>query len=387
MAEQKVQISEIDDIVPITFIPRDPLGVPIKADESNEAQGIVIDDIDKESSLKENEDNDQKTDPPTEEVEDGAGESRTELKVVEEQEPTTSAANDVLKDQLKKMYGEDFTVSIEVDGEEVEMSIEDMDIDPETFAQIITAQKEQEKEEALKDKIPTSKLSPFTRKLIEVEESGGSIRELLEYKESYLDPLEGIDFETPEGQKQSLALYYELVGQKSEEEVAILIEGYEKRGVLEERSLSAKEAIEKAIEAKAEAAKAEAIKAEQTRQGMVEEYRKTLKTTAKTKFGYNDTALKRFVDSATKVNEKTKRTPVVDNFQAMMANPDDAVDLILFLTNKEDYIKQITKEATIADKLKTAQKIGVVKLGSNVEVRKQQKSDEDSIVPITIVNK
>jgi phosphotransferase system HPr-like phosphotransfer protein len=384
MSNQHTQISEIDDIVFPTVVPTDALGVPIVQEPDNteaaKPSGFLDDlgDIDDKSSL--NNDN-----PPIEVVEDEPTVTTVETDVEKQTAGKSNASSTVLIQTLKAMYGEDLTIVQEnEDGEEVEVSLDDMEIDSETFAEIIRSRTEQEKEEATRDKISIEKASDFTKKLIEISERGGNPTELLKFKEAYLDPLEGLDTDTIEGQKEVLYLYYR-AQQRPEDEAKMLIAGFESSGVLSERAEDAEGKIREAVEKQVENTRQAAIKAQEDQKENLKQYRKTLKEVLTKKYEFNDKLVSKLTDSATKVDDTTKKVGIVQRYQEMMADPDMAADLILFLNDKEEYDKQISKRKVLESQIKTAQKIKVVKTSaSNVEVRKQQKSDKDNFVPVVI---
>jgi hypothetical protein len=384
MSNQHTQISEIDDIVFPTITPTDALGVPIAQEpdstEPAKPSGFLDDlgDIDDKSSL--NNDN-----PPKEEVQDEPTVTTVETDVEKQAAGDSNTNSSVLIQTLKAMYGEDLTIVQEnEDGEEVEVSLDDMEIDSETFAEIIRSKTEQEKEEATRDKISIEKASDFTKKLIEISERGGNPTELLKFKEAYLDPLEGLDTDTIEGQKEVLYLYYR-AQQRPEDEAKMLIAGFESSGVLQDKAEDAEGKIREAVEKQVENARQAAIQAQEEQKENLKQYRKTLKEVLSKKYEFNDKLVSKLTDSATKVDDTTKKVGIVQRYQEMMANPDLAADLILFLNDKEEYDKQISKRKVLESQIKTAQKIKVVKTSSsNVEVRKQQKSDKDNFVPVVI---
>jgi hypothetical protein len=384
MKNQHTQISDIDDIVFPTVVPTDALGVPIAQVPSvevaeNKSLAESLEDIDKSSLNNDN--------PPTEEAEEEVVVTNVKSDVEKQTTTNHDANSKTFIQTLKSMYGEDLTIVQEnEDGEEVEVSLDDMEIDSETFAEIIRSKNEQEKEEATRDKISIDKASDFTKKLIEISERGGNPTELLRYKETYLDPLEGLDTDDVEGQKEVLYMYYK-AQQRPDDEARMLIAGFESTGVLQEKAEDAESKLREAVDNQVEQTRLSTIKAQEEQKENLKQYRKTLKEVMSQKYQFNDKLLSKLTDSATKVDDTTKKVGIVQRYQEMMANPDLAADLILFLNDKEEYDKQISKRKVFESQVRTAQKIKVVKTNSsNIEVRKQEKSDKDEFVPVVIKN-
>jgi len=382
MKNQHTQISDIDDIVFPTVVPTDALGVPIAQVPSvevaeNKSLAESLEDIDKSSLNNDN--------PPTEEAEEEVVVTNVKSDVEKQTTTNHDANSKTFIQTLKSMYGEDLTIVQEnEDGEEVEVSLDDMEIDSETFAEIIRSKNEQEKEEATRDKISIDKASDFTKKLIEISERGGNPTELLRYKETYLDPLEGLDTDDVEGQKEVLYMYYK-AQQRPDDEARMLIAGFESTGVLQEKAEDAESKLREAVDNQVEQTRLSTIKAQEEQKENLKQYRKTLKEVMSQKYQFNDKLLSKLTDSATKVDDTTKKVGIVQRYQEMMANPDLAADLILFLNDKEEYDKQISKRKVFESQVRTAQKIKVVKTNSsNIEVRKQEKSDKDEFVPVVI---
>jgi hypothetical protein len=90
-------------------------------------------------------------------------------------EESESESSKLYKKALKETWGADSISTIVqiVDGEEVEVSIDDIDLDEETFKLINQAKIDELKEEAVKDKISSEGVSDFTKKLIEIDKNGG----------------------------------------------------------------------------------------------------------------------------------------------------------------------------------------------------------------------
>jgi hypothetical protein len=387
MSNQLIQESEIEDFVIPTVRQTDALGVPIEPKEevvtttiAENLEGLS----DQDSSLKDK----KETQDDSKQTEEEEAAIVEEQRSVEEQDNTApNPQSEFYRNTLKELYGEDLSIVQEIDGEEVETNLNEIDIDHETFANIIRSKTEQEKEEALKDKVSLEGTSEFMRKLVDIDKRGGSISELLQAKEAYLDPLEGFDMDTVEGQRGALLLYYQAQGQ-TQEDAARFVRAFEVDGLLEEKASEAESKIRAAVQAQAEQAEKVAIQAEEKRKEDLKQFKKTLKESLTTEYGFNEKMITRLVDSATKVDESTKTAGIVQNYRKYMADPTLAPKLILFLNDIEEYDKQVSKVKITESKIKEAQKIKIMKTNtSNVEVRRQQKSDEDNAIEVTVSNR
>lgn len=264
----------------------------------------------------------------------------------------------IYKNALKSIWGDELGGFIqEVDGEEKEFTLDEIEVDEETFADILKSKIEEIKESATRNKISAEGISEFTQKLIEVEKAGGDIRSLLEMKQAFSDPLEGLDLSNVEDQKEIILLRGAASGQ-NERDLKRLIKSYEEEGILEEIAQEAhttlREAIDNAMSAellKAEAAKAEAEAAYKI-------YKKDLKEKMN-QFELKDTIKSKLVDMATKIDNKG----VLDldvRYNEARSNPEKASRLALFLYDEEEFIKQVTKNEIKNKQLETARKLKII---------------------------
>jgi hypothetical protein len=266
----------------------------------------------------------------------------------------------IYRNTLKSLWGDEIgSIVQEIDGVEQEVSIDDIEFDEETFKSIFQSKIDEIQEAANKNKISIDDVSEFTKNLIEVENNGGSLKDLLDIKQKFADPLEGLDLENVEDQKTVIFLRNQAAGQ-SDADINRLIKSYESEGILSEMAEEADASLRTAIDAKV---KAEVLKSEQDkkeREELFKKYKTDIKTTLGNVFELNDKAKSKLVDFATKANKEGKyEMDIVYN--EMRLNPEKAAELMLFMTDKDEFIKQVTKKAVVEKQLEGARKLKIIR--------------------------
>lgn len=290
--------------------------------------------------------------------------------------PEVEAETSILyKNTLKSVFGDTLGSLVqEIDGVEQEIALEDLEMDSELFADILKSKLEEAKEEATKNKISSEGISDFTKNLIELDKNGGDVRALLEVKQAYSDPLEGLDLEVVEDQKEILYLRGKAAGQ-SDKDINLLIEIYEAKGLLESEAVEAEKSLRAAIDAQMQKAIESAKEATKLKEEQFKEYKKGLKENLN-KFELKDGAKAKLLDIATKPN-KDGKYDLDEAYNAWRMTPEKAAELALFLTDKDEYIKQVTKTAIKEKQVEIARKIKIIPrtTGGTVEPPKSKASD------------
>lgn len=258
----------------------------------------------------------------------------------------------------------------DIDGLEDEegniIPLADMDVDAEVFAEIIRQKQEQLKEDLLKDKISTSGVSDFTRSLIEIEKNGGNVSQAIESYEKYKNPLESLDLSVEADQQA--AIYLKLKASNiPDTDIVDLIKSYKANGELEDKAVKAKEDLELAFSKQLEDLNTQALERKSAQKEMLKQYRTSLDENLKP-FQLTDTYKKKMLDIATKEDDKGKFE--LDRIYAeTRQNPKEAAELVLFLTNKAEYIKQITENVKRENTLSNFKTIKIVPKGkSNLKI-------------------
>lgn len=287
-----------------------------------------------------------------------------------------SEASRLYKKALKETWGADeiSTIVQVIDGEEVEVNIDDIDLDEETFKLINQAKIDELKEEAVKDKISSEGVSDFTKKLIEIDKNGGDVKELLQIRSNFLDPLEGLDVNSVEDQREIVYLRNMAAG-LDEDSTLRLIKSYEEEGTLanvaEDSYNKLREAIDKKLEDELRISQENKNKAEENFKKYTSDLKEELK-----KFELKDSAKKKIVDFATTIKDNGKLA-IDEVYNEWRMNPQKASMLALFMLDEEEFISQLTSKAVRETQLNAAKKLKIIpKSNSSIEVQKTPASNK-----------
>lgn len=330
---------------------------------------LGLDELSKEAELEENENSNQTNGDPTTSTTDEKppvtkAQAEPPVIEVEENAPQASAEeikkSDFYKNTLKTMYGNSIETVIEEDenGNEVEVSIKDAILTEDYFNQLVAAKQASIKEEAAEGKISTKGLSKYALDLVEIDRNGGDISKLIQAKESYTDPLDQLDLDNE--QDQATAVYLRMVAAGQDEDtIQRLIASYKQEGILEEKARVAEQELRAALDAQVEQAKQLAQQETDNRKQLIKSYKKEIRTNLD---GYqlNDNIKNKIVKLAT-AQDDNGRFEMDKLYRQHRENPKDAADLALFLLDKEEFINQVTNQATEDTKLKTAKTLKIVK--------------------------
>jgi len=270
--------------------------------------------------------------------------------------------SNLYKNIIKQLWGDEFETIVRTneDGEDEEVLLDELDIDEEMFKEIYESQQEALKEKLTKDKISSEGISEFTKKLIEIDKHGGNVSEMLQMKQEVLDPLDSIDLDTPQGQADAVWLYYKIQGTKTDKEIEYLLKGYQEDGALGEVARQADSALREDASKRLEQEKRIAVEASEKRAEGLKSYKKSLRTKIDEKFELSDKVKSKIVDIATKVDNDNK-FELDKMYGEYRRDPDKAAELILYMLDRDEFIKQITKEEVKKVQLNTSKKLRLVK--------------------------
>ncbi len=156
----------------------------------------------------------------------------------------TEAKSNTYAEILQSLYGENLTVEVEAeDGSTQEVPISEVDLDEDGFRELLQQQQESFKKETSKEYIPKKGLSEFMMNLIDIDRNGGDVRQLLEIKTQHMDSIENYDLSTIDGQRKMIAHERSLRGD-DHDDIRMLLEQYEKAGVLQQKAEKVKEDLQ-----------------------------------------------------------------------------------------------------------------------------------------------
>lgn len=272
---------------------------------------------------------------------------------------------------------------IELDGEEVTLS-ELENLDEDTFLQIQQSQ-EAAKNEDLKDKyINKEELDEISLQIVEISKNKGDLSKVLDVKKRYIDPLEKFDL-TQESHQEALVRQKYMIesnNKLSQKDLDLIIKSRKEDLTLD------REAQEYADGLKAgfgQFLKQEEDKAKEAQSALKE----TVKTTKKSvrdelsKYGLKDTAIKPLLDFITSDKENDPLTAQVDELRK---NPEQLAELLMFLNNKEDYIKAIGEKATLGKETKFLRTLNLIPGKKETKAGKQEPKEEKEKLVLKYIN-
>ena len=236
-----------------------------------------------------------------------------------------------------------------------EITINDLDFSKEdSLCDILSTVLESQKEDIVKDKIDVTSVSDITKKLIQADKAGANIVDILKQYDTNVAPIEKLDIENKADQIKIVRHYVDLLG-LPKDEADEFFKGIINKGeeYVEAKAIKYKAELDKRMDdiiqqRTKEAAEKKAKDAEDFRR-----YKKDLKSSIQAKYQLNDTMVSKALDFALKPSESNPGiTKAFNRVREMMMNPEEAPDLILFLMNPGEFIKQKSNQAVVDEKKK-----------------------------------
>lgn len=236
-----------------------------------------------------------------------------------------------------------------------EITINDLDFSKEdSLCDILSTVFESQKEDIVKDKIDVTSVSDITKKLIQADKAGANIVDILKQYDTNVAPIEKLDIENKADQIKIVRHYVDLLG-LPKDEADEFFKGIINKGeeYVEAKAIKYKAELDKRMDdiiqqRTKEAAEKKAKDAEDFRR-----YKKDLKSSIQAKYQLNDTMVSKALDFALKPSESNPGiTKAFNRVREMMMNPEEAPDLIMFLMNPGEFIKQKSNQAVVDEKKK-----------------------------------
>lgn len=260
-----------------------------------------------------------------------------------------------------------------------EVSFEDLEMTPENFLMLMQYNNEAFAQKLTHNTVTTDGMSDFTKSLINIEKNGGNVAEALRIYQEVKEPLAGIDLDNPNHQAQVCLLRLEQNGITGEE-ARDLVEVYASKGVLKQKAEEFKGQLEDAFNNYVKEEERRAIEEEQRYQETIKNYRTNLRQTFKSleDFKLSDSHIKKLVNLATTElpDGKFELDTLID---LTRSNPVDAAELVLFLTDKEEFIRVKSKRLLDEQNKNTLKKISIIPKGkSNIDLGGKSKRSTDN---------
>lgn len=236
-----------------------------------------------------------------------------------------------------------------------EITINDLDFSKEdSLCDILSTVLESQKEDIVKDKIDVTSVSDITKKLIQADKAGANIVDILKQYDTNVAPIEKLDIENKADQIKIVRHYVDLLG-LPKDEADEFFKGIINKGeeYVEAKAIKYKAELDKRMDdiiqqRTKEAAEKKAKDAEDFRR-----YKKDLKSSIQAKYQLNDTMVSKALDFALKPSESNPGiTKAFNRVREMMMNPEETPDLIMFLMNPGEFIKQKSNQAVVDEKKK-----------------------------------
>lgn len=236
-----------------------------------------------------------------------------------------------------------------------EITINDLDFSKEdSLCDILSTVLESQKEDIVKDKIDVTSVSDITKKLIQADKAGANIVDILKQYDTNVAPIEKLDIENKADQIKIVRHYVDLLG-LPKDEADEFFKGIINKGeeYVEAKAIKYKAELDKRMDdiiqqRTKEAAEKKAKDAEDFRR-----YKKDLKSSIQAKYKLNDTMVSKALDFALKPSESNPGIiKAFNRVREMMMNPEEAPDLIMFLMNPGEFIKQKSNQAVVDEKKK-----------------------------------
>lgn len=292
----------------------------------------------------------------------------------EEEEQYHNTATDYRSFVDKMVAAGEWEAFDTIETESGEIKLEDVEITEELFEEILSAQKTLKEDKAREKGVEG--VSDFTKRLIEIEKNGGSVRDALTAYENVKEPLSQIDTNTIEGQKA--VVYMQLKSQGQEDEnINLLIESYETKGILEQKAQTAESLLNEAYDEYISSINTAAIERKKAQEEALKNYKKDVSKGISDTFELTPALKNKLVDLASKP-DKDGRYELDDIYNQLRKNPEKAAKLALFLYNEEEYIKQVTNKEKVKQNLDTYKKLKLVKRGNSSTNINNRKTDKNT---------
>lgn len=309
---------------------------------------------------------------PNEEIE----ESKDEIKKEAEKASVggdSGYKNLALKYIEKGTWSKDLAIEDE-EGNEVLVS-ELKDLDEETFFLIDEAVKKQE-EESKKDKyISIEGMEDRRKTLIEIVKEGGDLKEIFnspEEMEDYINPFSKVDLDN-EAVQERVYLNALMKHNKLDADTAqLVVEKAKKDLTLDTKVKTYVDQYTASFDKYVEGKKAEIIENKKAEEKAAKEFKKSLKEQYKN-FKIKDTLASKLADSA--VNKKDGEFEIDTVYAQKMENPEEAAELILFLTDKKAYLDFKMSNKSIEQHKNTRRLVKLIPKAKPVSNTKDDKPD------------
>lgn len=224
-----------------------------------------------------------------------------------------------------------------------EIGFDELDIDSEDrLCDIIETVIDNQKKEMLDGKIDASSISDLAKQLIQADKAGADIAEILQTYSRQSGPIEKLDVENKADQLKIIRHYVSLLG-LPKEDAEEYYNNIVNRGddFIEARALKYKAELDKRMESLIQEKTRQAEEKRKADADAFKKYKKDLKSSIQNKFQVNDNMVQKVLDFALKSDDNNPGVSrAIEKARQMLMNPEAAPDLLLFLMDQDEFIKQ-----------------------------------------------
>lgn len=224
-----------------------------------------------------------------------------------------------------------------------ELSLDEMKLDDEeSFLDLITTIISNQRESMLQDKIDVASISEFTKKLIQADKAGANILDILKQYDRMNAPIQQLSLDNKQDQLKIIRHYVNMLG-LPKDEADEFYNGIVSKGdeYIEAKATKYKEELDKKMnDIIAERTRA----AEEQRKKDAEDfknYKKALKTAIQNQYQLNDNMVAKAMDFVLKASKANPNvTEANERIRQMLTTPELAPDLIMFLMDPDEFVRQ-----------------------------------------------
>lgn len=248
------------------------------------------------------------------------------------------------------------------DGNEV--SLDDMDLsDGDLFINVLSSILENQKDSILKDKIDVGSISEFTKKLIQADKSGANVLDILKQYDRMAAPIENLSLDNKQDQLRIIQHYINMLG-LPKDEAEEFFKGITSKGdeYIEAKATKYKSELDKKMDEIIEKRTQDAERKRKEDAEQFKAYKKALKNAIQTQYQLNDTMVSKAMNFAINPSKENPNvTELNERVRTMLLTPELAPDLIMFLMDPDEFIKQKSNKRVSEEKKKVYKLISTSK--------------------------
>jgi hypothetical protein len=343
--------------------PKTKESTPAKQKQSVQPARTDIENVDLESFSEEDEDEDAPPAKPAkkapakpvaqEEAEDEDEDSDQESAEEEVEEPEEAAEEEEAEEEtpdVKSVLKSTVDYLVQTGLWQDFEGREELDVDEDTYAKLV-AQQDNLRVNGMFEELVDS-TGPFGKAIIDYVKNGGSPDEIIDlFKEQ--KQVESIPLDTADGQKEMVKHYYsEVLGWKPEK-IEKYISGLVLSNELENESKEVKDLFGNYYKKEADRLNKEQNEYVEKQREAEQAFETNIRTTIKDRKDLSSTEKKTVEDYLLNYDQRLPNGNLVNkfyvNFAKMQANPQDYVDLVMFVMDKQKFVNKVaTQEKTKA---------------------------------------